>query len=86
MSKVFQRQIIFDGNGEAFSAMTDAENWLTKNGYSFGSSCVDCPQAILKGDFLIAKWRNLTQKERSKIDGKLHAGREGHATIVLKVK
>lgn len=41
-----------------FQALYAAQVWLAQNGYSYGSSCVLMP--VLKVDFLIAKWNNLT--------------------------
>ena len=74
---------IFKGNGETFSAKVEAEKWLRDNGYSYGSSSVNCPQGVVKGDAFIAKWRNLSASERKAMDGKLYAGREGDARLVL---
>lgn len=46
-----------------FRALYAAEAWLAAHGYSCGSTCRDMPSGILKGDFVIAKWNNLTRKE-----------------------
>jgi hypothetical protein len=75
----------FEGDGTTFSAKNEAENWLTENGYSYGSSCVGCPQGVVKGDAYIAKWKNMTPKERSRMHGTLEAGREGPAVLKLKM-
>ncbi|MDA3939618.1 MAG: hypothetical protein PF693_09945 [Spirochaetia bacterium] len=74
---------VFDTKG-TFKAKTAAEKWLTDNGYSFGSSCVYSPQAIKKGNWNIAKWRNLTVEERKNIDGIITGnGREGPITVEI---
>jgi hypothetical protein len=75
---------IFNGSGKTFSAKNEAEKWLAANGYSYGCSCAMAPQAIVKGDVVVAKWRNLTAKERNQVDGLLYAGREGSARLVLR--
>lgn len=77
-------QKIFKGDGSTFGATYEAEAWLRDNGYSYGSSCVCSPQGVLKGDYCISKWRNLSMKERSEMDGLLHAGRDQDARLVLK--
>ena len=76
--------IVFKGNGSTFSAKYEAEKWLKENGYSYGPSCVGGPQAVIKGDYCISKWHNLSSKEKSLVDGTLDAGREGVATLRLK--
>ncbi len=73
----------FDGDGTAFGPANQAEEWLSDNGYSYGPSCAMHDQGILKGDFTIAKWRNLTKREIQQLDGKLIANRDGPATIIL---
>jgi len=75
-------ETIFQGNGETFSAHYAAQEWLRENGYSYGSTCRNMPIAIKKGDYSIAKWKNLTNEERQDIDGKLYSGREGEAKII----
>ena len=52
-----------------FASVYKAEKYLKENGYSYGSMCGDEPIAIMKGDVLIAKWKNLSTEERRKIDG-----------------
>lgn len=76
-------EMIFKGDGSTFSAKYEAEKWLRDNGYSFGPSCVGDPQPVFKGDCCVSKWRNLSPKERLCVDGTLHAGREGDATLRL---
>lgn len=68
-----------------FQALCAAEAWLAANGYSCGSTRRDMPSGILKGDFVIAKWKNLTTKEIEQLDGHLQGDkREGPITITLK--
>jgi hypothetical protein len=68
-----------------FNALSSAQSWLTDNGYSFGPSSAMKPIPILKGDFVIAKWKNLTKGEIAGLDGKLDGNmREGPMTVTLK--
>lgn len=78
---------IFNQKG-TFKAYYAAEKWLTENGYSFGPSCVCSPQAIKKGDYYIAKWRNLSPMERIDIDGIIEGNnhREGPVVVELFLK
>ncbi|MGH8417988.1 MAG: hypothetical protein ACRER8_12010 [Pseudomonas sp.] len=76
---------IFSEKG-AFKALNAAQDWLTDNGYSYGPTCVMHPAPVLKGDFIIAKWRNLTKKEIKALDGWFDGDlREGPVTVMLKV-
>jgi hypothetical protein len=56
-------------DGVDFSATRKAEEFLMRNGYSFGSMQRNDPRGIMNGDYLISKWRHFTQKERSEFDG-----------------
>jgi len=60
----------FDRKG-TFNAYHDACKWLDDNGYSYGPTCAMKPVAIYKGDFNVAKWKNLSQKDINEIDGKM---------------
>lgn len=74
---------VFDQPG-TFQALYAAQTWLTQNGYSYGSTCVDQPVGILKGDYCIAKWRNLTRAEIAVLDGRLEGDvRNGPLTVTL---
>jgi len=59
---------IFAGK-EIFEASNAAENFLRERGFSFGSTQVGGPQAILFGDRIVSKWRNLNKKERAAVHG-----------------
>lgn len=68
-----------------FEAMNACRKWLEERGYSYGSTCVMNPTGVLKGDFDIAKWRNLTRKEIAELDGQIIGNtRQGPVTLVLK--
>ena len=69
-----------------FEALHAAQKWLTQNGYSYGSSCVMHSIPVMKGDFIIAKWKNLTKGEIKQLDGEVSGElREGPITVRLKV-
>lgn len=76
-------RLVFDKPG-TFESMWAAEAWCRRHGISAGSSCVSGPQGLLRGDFCISKWHNMTRAEQKALDGTLQAGREGPAVIVLK--
>ena len=78
-------EINFDQTGD-FAAVNAARIWLQEHGYSYGSMCMDMPIGILKGSWVIAKWRNLTTKERKQLDGQLVSKdfRDGPVVIQLK--
>lgn len=69
-----------------FQSMYAAESWLSKNGYSYGSTCVFEPVAIVKGEYnLPQKWYNLTQEQKINVDGIMQSGnwREGAVEIII---
>lgn len=73
--------ITFDQAG-AFEATHAAEEWCREHGVSYGSSERGNPRGLLVGDYLIAKWKNLTPKERQECHGTMTGdGRYGPITI-----
>ena len=80
-------EMTFDGDGTPHGATYEACAWLKSNGYSYGSSSVDGPTGVLKGEGIyIAKWRNLSAKERKEMDGLLHTGYGRPARLILREK
>lgn len=80
--------ITFEQKGE-FKAYSAACKWCEENGYSYGSMQRDAPIGILKGDWTIAKWRNLDSSERKALDGTMSCAtsfREAPVRIVLKLE
>ena len=76
---------IFQGNGEPHSATYEAHEWLSKNGYSYGSSSIDGPTGVVKCEgHYIAKWRNMNSAEKSAMDGRLYTDRYAPARLQLK--
>jgi hypothetical protein len=78
-------EIEFKQIGE-FSAVNAARKWLQDHGYSYGSMCMDMPIGILKGSWTIAKWRNLTTKERRQLDGQLISKDFRSSPVVIQLK
>ena len=78
-------QIEFNQTG-TFQALHAAEAWCRENGISYGQSCATGPTGLLFGHFdWIAKWRNLTPKERADLHGAMSGDfREGPVVIFLK--
>jgi hypothetical protein len=77
-------EMVFTQEG-TFQAMWAAEQWCRDNGVSFGSSCVSGPVGLLRGDYCIAKWHNLSAKERAQLDGTMSGDmRNGPVTIRLR--
>jgi hypothetical protein len=75
---------VFDQKG-TWAASEACKKWLTDNGYSYGSTSAMCPMPVLRGDWIIAKWKNLTRAEIAGLDGKVSGDfREGPLTLLLK--
>jgi len=76
----------FDNKGD-FGAYDAARNWLRCQGYTYGSMQGSAPIGIVRGDCYISKWRDMSEKERSELDGKMTAPlffRDGPVTIEIK--
>lgn len=69
-----------------FQAMYAAEAWCREYGLSVGQSCATGPTGLLFGQYdWIAKWRNLTARERIDLHGTISGDmRDGPVVIVLK--
>ena len=78
-------EMTFDQTAD-FAAVNAARNWLQEQGYSYGSMCMDMPIGILKGSWVIAKWRNLTAKERKQLDGQLVSRDFRNGPVVVRLK
>lgn len=74
---------IFRG-GAPFEAQDAARAFMKRVGFSMASSCANAPTACMFGDYLIAKWRNLTVAERRASHAIMTGdGRSGPLTITL---
>lgn len=69
-----------------FESFYSAQAWCAANGYEEGSMCSPMPIAIMKGEYdLPWKWKNLTKKERSIVDGVIVSNdfREGEVIVYI---
>lgn len=74
----------FTGRGVDFEAYYAAKDWLQQRGFSCGSGQRGEPSGILLGDIMIAKWKNLSLKERLDLHGKLTGDhRCGPVTVTI---
>ena len=78
-------KIQFDNKG-TFEALRAAKEWCGSHNISVGQSSATGPTALLFGDYSwIAKWRNLSPKERTDVHGEMFGEfREGPVIISLK--
>lgn len=68
-----------------FSSYHEAREWAKENGYSEGSMARTMPIGLMKGDFDISKWYNLSQKDIAGLDGVIISNdfREGQVEIII---
>lgn len=74
---------VFKADGTTFGAYYKACEWLTENGYSYGSGCITGPIGVVKGDACISKYRHLSIRDINSMDGWLHHSRDKDAKIVF---
>lgn len=76
--------IAFNEKGD-FAAYNAAEKWLTEHGYSVGSMQREAPVGFKKGNFSIAKWRNLDDEDKALLDGVIEGEdkRGGPITVTI---
>ncbi len=77
------KEKIFEYDGSTFGAFYNACEWLTKNGYSYGSGCITGPIGIIRGDAYISKYRHLSLNDRQSMDGWLHHERDKDAKVIF---
>lgn len=65
-----------------FAAMRAAEQWCADNGYSVGCMQGYSPRGLLRGDWSISKWRNLTKQQRAELDGQMTGDMRGGPVTV----
>lgn len=70
-----------------FESLHAAQSWLEKQGFSYGSLCRDMPVGIMKGDWAISKWKNLSSEQRKMLHGKMTSDdfREGPVTVNITI-
>jgi hypothetical protein len=79
------KKIVFKQPGD-FEAFHAAEQWCRDNGISFGSMERGNPIGLMRGNWSISKWSNMTKKEQSECHGTMTAKagfRSGPVTITM---
>lgn len=68
-----------------FQSFYSARSWAVNKGYEIGSMDGFNPIAIMKGYDYIAKWHNISRKEREMLDGVMISDyfREKPVTILI---
>jgi hypothetical protein len=68
-----------------FVALEAAQKWCRENGISYGSTSRTGRVALMRGDYAIAKWHNLTSKEKAECDGVMSGNfRDGPVIVEMK--
>lgn len=80
-------KIVFEHQGD-FNAVNAAEQWCRENGISFGSMERGFPIGLMRGDYFISKWTNMTLEEQSECHGTMTApgGRFRNGPVVITMK
>lgn len=74
----------FDQRGD-FAAMYAAEAWCNDQGLSVGANQRGAPRGLKRGDYRVAKWRNLNERERAGLDGTMTGDmRDGPVTVTIR--
>lgn len=76
-------ELTFDQAGD-FAAYHAAERWLSDRGFSLGHMQRGAPCGIMRGDWDIQKWRNLSNQDRRELDGTL-SGDFRNGPVVIRV-
>lgn len=67
-----------------FAATREAEQFLRERGFSFGPTQGPDPRAIMHGDYLVSKWRNLTRADIAANHGCMFGRpRTGPITVIV---
>jgi len=69
---------------KTFVAFHEAETYCKDLGFSVGRMCCPEPIGVKRGDWDIAKWRNLSTGDRQAMDGAIVGDmRDGPVTVLL---
>lgn len=79
-----EQRLVFKEEG-TFASYHKAIGWLNDNGYSYGSTSVNCPVGIMLGEYGIQKWHNLDKDDIKALHGVMISGdfRDGQVEILL---
>lgn len=68
----------------AFAASLAAEQYLRERGFSIGFTEGNAPRGVRFGDCTIAKWRNLSERDKQNMHGAMSGNpRNGPVTVDL---
>jgi len=89
LGREIKKQMNFKEEG-TFQSFYCAQDWLRKSGYVYGSSCINSPIAVVKGENfdsykLPEKWKNFNNEEIASVDGVIISRdfREGQVTVII---
>lgn len=73
---------IFSSSGSEFDATNDAEQWCRDRDITVGPMARDLPRGLMRGPCVIAKWTNLSDADRAKLDGTM-TGNMRHGPVAV---
>lgn len=82
------RQVIMEQKfrvAGTFQSYYAACHFVKDMGYSYGSMCRDMPIGLLKGDYDISKWRNLTVEKIKQLDGVMTSSDFREGEVIVKI-
>ena len=77
-------KVVFLQTGD-FKALYAAEDWCHERGISMGSVQRGSPRGLMRGDFDIEKWRNLSPSDRYALDGRM-TGDMRNGPVIINIK
>lgn len=78
-------KLTFDQKGD-FQAYYAAEKWCKENGISRGSMERGNPIGLLRGDWHISKWSNMTKEEQLQCDGFMKSASFRNGPVFIEMK
>jgi len=76
-------KVQFEQQGD-FAALSAAHAWCRENGVSYGSTDRTADIGLMVGDYVIAKWHNLTKREQNACHGRI-TGDARHGPLTLRI-
>ncbi len=73
--------VVFNGDGDDFSTTHQAEAWAKEHGFEVGSMCHSKPRGLARDCSYIAKWHNLTERDKAQLDGVLVSDDPRHGPV-----
>ena len=75
---------VFNQAGD-FSALYAAQDWCKANGISYGSTQRGAPVGLMRGEYEISKWRNLSKSDIARLDGTM-TGDMRNGPVIIEMK